>query len=98
MDDGRRGMAGAVSMAQGARGFARTDVEAFDIEKERLALARSVLAGLAGLFLIASCAHIASGESIDAAAAKEVFDFVKGAFPPLVALVLGAYFTRRCDA
>lgn len=78
----------------GGHGFAKDDV---NIEIEKLALARLVLGGLGLLFLVSSCAHVAKGQYIDATAAKEVFDFVREAFPPLVTLVLGAYFTRKSD-
>jgi hypothetical protein len=81
----------------GGAGFGKSDVKNFDIEKEKIHLARWVLAGLAGLFLVACFFYVAKSDSINNAAAKEVFDFVREAFPPIVTLVLGAYFTRKSD-
>ncbi|WP_233850458.1 hypothetical protein [Paraburkholderia sp. HD33-4] len=81
----------------GDAGFSSGSVKNFDIEKEKIYLARWVLAGLASLFLMACLLYIAKSDYIDNAAAKEIFDFVREAFPPIVTLVLGAYFTRKSE-
>ncbi|PRY03784.1 hypothetical protein [Paraburkholderia sp. BL25I1N1] len=81
----------------GGAGFEKSDVKNFDIEKEKINLARWVLTGLATLFLIACLFYVAKSDYVSNAAAKEVFDFVREAFPPIVTLVLGAYFTRKSD-
>lgn len=81
----------------GGAGFEKSDVKNFDIEKEKIHLAKWVLAGLAVLFLVACLFYVAKSDNISNVAAKEVFDFVREAFPPIVTLVLGAYFTRKAE-
>ncbi|RQZ27476.1 hypothetical protein DIE16_31380 [Burkholderia sp. Bp9090] len=81
----------------GDAGFGTSDVKNFDMEKERIALARLVLLWLAILFVLTLGAYITKSAYIDSGSAKAVFEFVREAFPPIVTLVLGAYFTRRGD-
>jgi hypothetical protein len=81
----------------GGAAFEKSDVKSFDIEKEKIQLARLVLAGLAALFFVVCIFYVMKSDDVNNAAAKEVFDFVREAFPPIVTLVLGAYFTRKSD-
>ncbi|KVD26433.1 hypothetical protein [Burkholderia ubonensis] len=80
----------------GGAGFDANEVS-FNIEKEKIALARLVLLGLAILFGVSFVAYVAKCQYIDGNSAKTAFEFVREAFPPIVTLVLGAYFTRRGD-
>ena len=79
----------------GGAGFSKSDVKNFDMEKEKIHLARWVLAGLLILFILSFVAYVAKLTFIDEAATKEVFDFVKVSFPPIVTLILGAYFKSK---
>lgn len=99
----------AASIADAENGISRLiptrDVEedgvspdAVDFHKERLRLARHVLIGLAVIFVFVMVGYVwVSARSHGAEAAKEVFDFVKISFPPIVTLILGAYFKGKSD-
>jgi hypothetical protein len=64
--------------------------------QERIKLARHVLMGLGGIFVFVIIGYVwVSARSKGASAAKDVFEFVKETFPPIVTLILGAYFTRK---
>jgi preprotein translocase subunit SecY len=80
---------------KGGGGFKQSAVKVFDPEKERMTLAKYVLFGLVLLFLLSFLAYVVKYPGLDDKAAKEVFDFVKVSFPPIVTLILGAYFKLR---
>ncbi|MFX1675224.1 hypothetical protein PWR63_23740 [Paraburkholderia sp. A2WS-5] len=80
----------------GGAGFAKGDVK-FDIEKEKIALAKLILIGLAVIFVMSFLFLVAKCPFIDNESAKTAFEFIKETFPPIVTLVLGAYFTRKND-
>ncbi len=63
----------------------------FNVEQAKMRLALWVLAGLASLF--AGSTLIYAFDNV--ASAKDIFDFVKVSFPPIVTLILGAYFKSK---
>jgi len=81
----------------GNKGFLVGDVNGveFNVEKAKLRLAAWVLCGLAVLFALALASYVFKASFVDSTATKEVFDFVKVSFPPIVTLILGAYFKSK---
>jgi len=72
--------------------------DAADFDVQRLRLARHILCALAAIFIFVVIGYVwVSARSHGSEAAKEVFEFVKETFPPIVTLILGAYFTRKSD-
>jgi hypothetical protein len=65
----------------------------FDVDRERMHLARWVLLGLFILSLVTFYTYVYQvGEQ-----SKAIFDFYKVAVPPIVTLILGAYFKHGRD-
>ncbi|KWA65531.1 hypothetical protein WL28_25405 [Burkholderia ubonensis] len=90
-------------------GTPKSEVESVDVDEsgvkpdaaefqERLKLAKHVLLWLALIFIFVVVGFVwVSTLKFGADAAKEVFDFVKISFPPIVTLILGAYFKGKND-
>ncbi|MGV7245533.1 hypothetical protein [Caballeronia sp. M23-90] len=78
----------------GGEGFSRSEVK-FDVEKERLRLAKWVLLGLAVLFFASLLAYVTKVSFLNSDSTKEAFGFVRESFPPIVTLILGAYFRSK---